>query len=166
MAYSYCNLYGISMTGLRYFTVYGPWGRPDMSPMIFAKAINDGEPIKIFNNGDMKRNFTYIDDAIDITVKALDKEPTPNEEGLKYRIYDVASPAQIAIPDFISEMERAFGKTTEKTLLPMQPGDFSQVAPFTENLESELGYKSSFGLSDGMHRFVEWYKSEDNPVNS
>lgn len=166
MAYSYCNLYGISMTGLRYFTVYGPWGRPDMSPMIFAKAINDGEPIKIFNNGDMKRNFTYIDDAIDITVKALDKEPTPNEEGLKYRIYDVASPAQIAIPDFISEMEKAFGKTTEKTLLPMQPGDFSQVAPFLDNLESELGHCSSSILSDGIRRFVQWYKSENNPVNS
>ena len=114
----------------------------------------------------MKRNFTYIDDAVDITIKALDQEPTPNEEGLKYRIYDVASPAQTDIPGFISELEKAFGKTTEKTLLPMQPGDFSQVTPFTDNLESELGHKSSFGLSDGMHRFVEWYKSEDNPVNS
>lgn len=164
MAYSYCNLYGISMTGLRYFTIYGPYGRPDMSPMIFSKAITVDQPIKVFNYGNMKRDFTYVDDAIDATIKAMDNEPLPNEKGIRYRIYDVATGIQTNIQDFIEELEKAYNKKTEKVLLPMQKGDFSQVAPEITQIEKELGYRPITTIQNGLHSFVEWYKSDKNPL--
>ena len=164
MAYSYCKLYGISMTGLRYFTIYGPYGRPDMSPMLFAKAITEGQPIQVFNHGDMKRDFTYIDDAVNATLKAIDHEPTPNEEGIRYRIYDVASGTQISLMDFIKELEKAFNKQADKVLLPMQMGDFSQVLPYTKQLELELGFRSDTTFQQGISSFAEWYNSDNNPI--
>lgn len=164
MAYSYCKLFGISMTGLRYFTIYGPYGRPDMSPMIFAKAITEDQPIKVFNNGQMKRDFTYIDDAIDTTIKAIGNEPTPNDEGIRYRIYDIASGAQTNLLDFIEELEKAFNKKAEKAFLPMQQGDFIQMSPDITQLEKELGYKSSTTIKKGIKSFVEWYKTYKNSI--
>ena len=164
MAYSYCKLYGISMTGLRYFTIYGPYGRPDMSPMIFAKAITEDQPIKVFNHGEMKRDFTYIDDAIDATIKALDNEPTPNDEGIRYRIYDVATGTQTSLLDFIENLEMALEKKAEKIFLPMQQGDFCQVAPEMKPLRVELEHKSSVNLQSGLKSFVDWYKSDNNPL--
>ena len=164
MAYSYCKLYGISMTGLRYFTIYGPYGRPDMSPMLFAKAITEGQPIQVFNHGDMKRDFTYIDDAVNATLKAIDHEPTPNEEDIRYRIYDVASGTQTSLMDFIKELEKAFNKQADKVFLPMQMGDFSQVLPYTKQLEQELGFRSDTTFQQGISSFAEWYNSDNNPI--
>lgn len=164
MAYSYCKLYDISMTGLRYFTIYGPYGRPDMSPMIFAKAITEDQPIKVFNHGEMKRDFTYIDDAIDATIRAIDNEPAPNEEDIRYRIYDVATGMQTSLLDFIEDLEKAFDKKAEKLFLPMQQGDFSQVVPLIKPLKEELEHNSTTNLETGLKSFVDWYKSDNNPL--
>ncbi|MBP5234801.1 MAG: NAD-dependent epimerase/dehydratase family protein, partial [Bacteroidales bacterium] len=164
MAHAYCNLYGISMTGLRFFTVYGPWGRPDMAPMLFAKAITAGETIKVFNGGDMIRDFTYIDDIVEGTIGAIDHEPAPDANGLKYRVYNIGCSNPVKLMDFISEIEGAFGVEAKKEFLPMQPGDVYQTNADTSLLEREIGYKPHTTLHDGIGRFVEWYNSEKNPI--
>ena len=165
MAHSYCKLYGIAMTGLRYFTVYGPWGRPDMAPMLFAKAISNGDTIKVFNHGDMIRDFTYIDDIVNGTIACLDHEPTPNKDGIKYRIYNIGCSHPVKLMDFISEMEQALGTEAKKEFLPMQPGDVYQTNADTTKIETEVGYKPSVQLHDGISRFIEWYRSDLNPLN-
>ena len=164
MAHAYCKLYGICMTGLRYFTVYGPWGRPDMAPMLFAKAISKGEPIKVFNNGDMIRDFTYIDDIVEGTIQSIDHIPEPNENGLPYRIYNIGCSSPVKLMDFISEMELAMGKEAIKEFLPMQPGDVYQTNADTTKLEAEVGYKPHVKLHEGICKFAEWYKSDKNPL--
>ncbi|MBQ8070242.1 MAG: NAD-dependent epimerase [Bacteroidales bacterium] len=164
MAHSYCKLYGISMTGLRFFTVYGPWGRPDMSPMLFAGAISRGEPIKVFNNGDMIRDFTFIDDIVEGTIGALDNEPTPNENGLRYRVYNIGCSNPVKLMDFISEIEGAMGKEAKKVFLPMQPGDVYQTNADTTLLEKEVGYKPHVRLHEGIAAFAAWYNSDRNPL--
>ena len=164
MAHSYCKLYGISMTGLRFFTVYGPWGRPDMSPMLFASAISRGEPIKVFNNGDMIRDFTYIDDIVEGTIGCIDREPEPNENGLRYRVYNIGCSHPVKLMDFISEIEKAMGKEAQKVFLPMQPGDVYQTNADTAHLEREIGYKPHIRLPEGIAAFAEWYKSDKNPL--
>ena len=164
MAHAYCKLYGISMTGLRYFTVYGPWGRPDMAPMLFAKAISKGEPIKVFNNGDMIRDFTYIDDIVEGTIQSIDCEPEPNENGLRYGVYNIGCSNPVKLMDFISEMEQAMGKPAVKEFLPMQPGDVYQTYADTTRLEAEVGYKPHVKLHEGIAKFAEWYKSDKNPL--
>lgn len=164
MAHAYCKLYGISMTGLRFFTVYGPWGRPDMAPMLFAKAISAGETIKVFNGGDMIRDFTYIDDIVEGTIGAIDHEPAPDANGLKYRVYNIGCSNPVKLMDFISEIEGAFGVEAKKEFLPMQPGDVYQTNADTSLLEKEIGYKPHTTLHDGIGRFVEWYNSEKNPI--
>ncbi|MCR5244370.1 MAG: NAD-dependent epimerase [Bacteroidales bacterium] len=164
MAHAYCKLYGISMTGLRFFTVYGPWGRPDMAPMLFAKAISAGETIKVFNGGDMIRDFTYIDDIVEGTIGAIDHEPAPDANGLKYRVYNIGCSNPVKLMDFISELEGAFGVEAKKEFLPMQPGDVYQTNADTSLLEREIGYKPHTTLHDGIGRFVEWYNSEKNPL--
>ena len=164
MAHAYCKLYGISMTGLRYFTVYGPWGRPDMAPMLFAKAISKGEPIKVFNNGDMIRDFTYIDDIVEGTIQSIDHEPEPNENGLRYRVYNIGCSNPVKLMDFISEMEQAMGKPAIMEFLPMQPGDVYQTNADTTKLEEEVGYKPHVKLHEGITQFAEWYKSDKNPL--
>lgn len=164
MAHAYCNLYGISMTGLRFFTVYGPWGRPDMAPMLFAKAISTGETIKVFNGGDMIRDFTYIDDIVEGTIGAIDHEPAPDANGLRCRVYNIGCTNPVKLMDFISEIEGAFGVEAKKEFLPMQPGDVYQTNADTSLLEKEIGYKPHTTLHDGIGRFVEWYNSEKNPI--
>ena len=164
MAHSYCKLYGISMTGLRFFTVYGPWGRPDMSPMLFAGAISRGEPIKVFNNGDMIRDFTFIDDIVEGTIGALDHEPAPNENGLRYRVYNIGCSNPVKLMDFISEIEGAMGTEAKKVFLPMQPGDVYQTNADTTLLEKEVGYKPHVRLHEGIAAFAAWYKSDKNPL--
>ena len=164
MAHAYCKLYGIAATGLRYFTVYGPWGRPDMAPMLFAKAISAGETIKVFNGGDMIRDFTYIDDIVEGTIGAIDHEPAPDANGLKYRVYNIGCSNPVKLMDFISEIEGAFGVEAKKEFLPMQPGDVYQTNADTSLLEKEIGYKPHTTLLDGIGRFVEWYNSEKNPI--
>jgi UDP-glucuronate 4-epimerase len=164
MAHSYCKLYGISMTGLRYFTVYGPWGRPDMAPMLFARAISRGETIKVFNHGDMIRDFTYIDDIVAGTIGCLDREPEPDANGLRYRIYNIGCSHPVKLMDFISEIEQALGVEAKKEFLPMQPGDVYQTNADTTRLETEIGYKPVVRLHEGIARFIEWYQSDLNPL--
>ena len=164
MAHAYCKLYGISMTGLRFFTVYGPWGRPDMSPMLFASAICRGEAIKVFNGGDMIRDFTYIDDIVEGTVRCIDREPAPDNNGLRYRVYNIGCSHPVKLMDFISEIEQAMGCEAKKVFLPMQPGDVYQTNADTSLLEAEVGYKPHVRLHEGIAEFAKWYKSDKNPL--
>lgn len=164
MAHAYCKLYGISMTGLRYFTVYGPWGRPDMAPMLFASAIRKGEPIKVFNNGDLIRDFTYIDDIVDGTIRCIDREPSPDENGLPYRIYNIGCSSPVKLMDFISTLEKAMGREADKVFLSMQPGDVYKTYADTSLLESETGYRPKIMINEGVERFIDWYNSDKNPL--
>ena len=166
MAHCYSKLYGIQSIGLRYFTVYGPWGRPDMSPMLFADALREDKPIKVFNNGDMIRDFTYIDDIIEGTIHTIDKE-IPQEKkhnGIPYRVYNIGCSHPVRLMDFIEELERAYGKKVQKKYYPMQPGDVYQTNADTAKLEDEMGYKPIVLLHEGIKNFVEWYKSDKNPL--
>lgn len=161
MAHAYCKLYNIPCTGLRYFTVYGPAGRPDMAPMLFANAISKGEPIKIFNNGNMMRDFTYIDDIVNGTIMALDKIPISDEcpNHIPYKIYNIGCGHPIMLMDFIHEIEINLGRQAEKIYLPMQPGDVSQTYADTSRLEKEIGYKPQICLQEGIKRFIDWFKT-------
>lgn len=164
MAHSYCKLYGIEMTGLRFFTVYGPWGRPDMAPMLFANAITHNEPIKIFNNGDLIRDFTYIDDIAEGTVNCVINGSKINENGLPYNIYNIGCSNPVKLMDFIHEIESALGKEANKIYLPMQAGDVYQTNADTTKLEKEIGYKPHISLHEGIQNFIKWYVSDENPL--
>ena len=166
MAHAYAKLYGIPCTGLRFFTVYGPWGRPDMAPMLFASAIIKGEPIKVFNDGDMIRDFTYIDDIVEGTVRTLDHVPAAADcpNGVPYRIYNIGCSHPVKLMDFISEIEQAVGRPAEKVFLPMQAGDVYQTNADTTHLEQEVGYKPHVRLHEGITAFIDWYKSDKNPL--
>ena len=167
MAHCYSKLYGFSCIGLRFFTVYGPWGRPDMSPMLFANALRDGKPIKVFNNGDMIRDFTYIDDIVEGTIRAIDHPLDANEcpNRVAYRIYNIGCSHPVKLMDFIREIEMAYGKEAEKIYLPMQPGDVYQTNADTTKLETEIGYAPKWNLHEGIREVMEWYKSDKNPLS-
>lgn len=158
MAACYSKLYGIPATGLRFFTVYGPWGRPDMSPVLFASAIMEGRPIKVFNNGDMMRDFTYIDDIIEGVVRVMDKAPSGSE------VYNIGCSRPVRLMDFISEIETACGRLAEKIMMPMQPGDVYQTYADTSKLERDFGYRPGVTLHEGISKFIDWYKSDKNPL--
>jgi len=166
MAHAYSKLYGLPCTGLRFFTVYGPWGRPDMAPMLFASAISKGEPIKVFNGGDMIRDFTYIDDIVEGTIRTLDHVPAAEDcpNGVPYRIYNIGCSNPVKLMDFISEIEQAVGRPAEKIFLPMQAGDVYQTNADTTRLEREVGYKPHVRLHEGIAEFIAWYKSDKNPL--
>lgn len=166
MAHSYSKLYGIPATGLRYFTVYGPWGRPDMAPMLFASAISQGKPINVFNNGDMIRDFTYIDDISAGTILCLDKPPVAKrcDNGVPFKVYNIGCSHPVRLMDFISEIEQALGTEAVKVMKPMQPGDVYMTNADTTRLETEIGYKPQVRLHEGIQRFIEWYQSEKNPL--
>ncbi|MCQ2073600.1 MAG: NAD-dependent epimerase [Bacteroidaceae bacterium] len=166
MAHAYSKLYGIPATGLRFFTVYGPWGRPDMAPMLFATAISAGNPIKVFNNGDMSRDFTFVDDIVNGTIGVIDHRPVASEcpNGVPYRIYNIGCSSPVRLMDFISEIENALGKEAKKVFLPMQPGDVYRTYADTSLLEKEIGYRPSTSLHDGIGRFIEWFSSDRNPL--
>lgn len=166
MAHSYSKLYGLPTTGLRFFTVYGPWGRPDMAPMLFAKAISHGEPIKVFNHGNLSRDFTYVDDIVNGTIGVIDKMPVaaecPNEVPAK--VYNIGCSNPVKLMDFINEIEMALGVEAKKEFLPMQAGDVYQTYADTTKLETEVGYKPSTTLHEGIGRFIDWFKSDKNPL--
>ena len=166
MAHSYAKLYGIPVTGLRFFTVYGPWSRPDMAPMLFADAITQGKALKVFNEGDLIRDFTYIDDIVAGTVRALDLPSVAGEcaNGVPYRIFNIGCSQPVKLMDFISELEGALGKVAEKVYLPMQQGDVYQTNADTSKLEKHIGYKPKVSLHEGVAEFVKWYKSDKNPL--
>lgn len=166
MAHSYSKLYGLPTTGLRFFTVYGPWGRPDMAPMLFARAISHGEPIKVFNHGNLSRDFTYIDDIVGGTIGVIDKMPVAAEcsNEVPAKVYNIGCSNPVKLMDFINEIETALGVEAKKEFLPMQAGDVYQTYADTTKLETEVGYKPSITLHEGISRFIDWYKSAKNPL--
>jgi len=159
MAHTYSHLYGIPTTGLRFFTVYGPWGRPDMSPFLFADAILNNQTIKVFNHGDMMRDFTYIDDIVEGVVRVADKPATPEINGsVPYRVFNIGNNQPEKLMDFIGILETAFGRTAKKEFLPMQAGDVKATYADTSALESWVGFKPYTPLKDGIANFAKWYK--------
>ena len=164
MAHSYGELYGIPCTGLRFFTVYGPWGRPDMALFIFTRAILEGKPIRVFNGGDMLRDFTYIDDIVD-AVAAIMERPHPGAKGGPQppslplsRLFNVGHGAPVKLMDFVRAVEHALGKKARIELAPMQPGDVRATYACTEKLRAEIGYAPPTPIEAGVERFVAWYR--------
>lgn len=169
MAHAYSSLYQLPTTGLRFFTVYGPWGRPDMALFIFTKGIIEGTPINIFNNGDMIRDFTYIDDIVEGVVRTLDKiaspdpawdgyQPDPATSYAPYRVYNIGNNKPVKLMDFIEAIESAVGKKAIKKLLPMQPGDVPSTCADVSALEKDVGFKPNTSVEEGIKNFVAWYR--------
>jgi len=170
MAHSYSYLFALPTTGLRFFTVYGPWGRPDMVLFKFTKAILDGSPINVFNNGHMKRDFTYVDDVVESVVRVTDVIPTPDEQwssdrpdpsssSAPFRLYNVGNQEPVELHEVIELLEETLGKKARKNLLPMQPGDVSATHADVESLHRTIGFGPRTPMREGVRRFVEWYKS-------
>ena len=155
VAYTYSHLYGLPATGLRFFTVYGPWGRPDMAAYLFTRAILAGEPIKVFNEGRMARDFTYIDDIVAGTIAAHDRAPSG---ATPHRIYNLGNHRPEKLLDFIAVLERALGRTATKMMLPLQPGDVPESFADIEASRRDLGFEPKTTIENGLARFVEWYK--------
>jgi len=151
-AHVYSHLYGLHATGLRYFTVYGPWGRPDMSAVLFARAIVEGRPIPVFNHGDMQRDFTYIDDIVEGTLRVLDKPA-------RYAIYNIGNHAPVKLTDYIAALERALGAKAKLEMRPMQPGDVKATYADTSALSRAVGFAPSTPLETGLGRFAEWFRA-------
>ncbi|GAB3529109.1 NAD-dependent epimerase [Photobacterium alginatilyticum] len=169
MAHTYSHLYGIPTTGLRFFTVYGPWGRPDMALFKFTKKIVDGEPIDIYNHGDMRRDFTYIDDIVEGIIRIQDVIPakntdwtveagTPATSSAPYRVYNIGHGSPVKLMNFIEALEEALGIEARKNLMPMQPGDVYATYADTEDLFKTIDYKPAVSVRDGVKAFVDWYR--------
>ena len=158
MAASYAHLYRLPATGLRFFTVYGPWGRPDMSPMLFTRAILAGEPIKVFNHGRMRRDFTYVDDIVEGVVRVLRQPPAEDpESGAPHAIYNIGNHEAVELEAFIAELERLLGRKAIKEYLPLQPGDVTETYASIERLAAAIGFAPATPLAVGLRRFVDWY---------
>jgi UDP-glucuronate 4-epimerase len=155
ICHTYAHLYGLKLTGLRFFTVYGPWGRPDMAPMLFARAILKGEPIRVFNNGEMWRDFTFIDDIVGGVLAAFDHPP---ESLPPHRIYNLGNNKSEKLTDFIAALESALGREAAKTFEPMQAGDVEKTYADIEKSRRDLGYAPTTPISQGVPKFVEWYR--------
>jgi UDP-glucuronate 4-epimerase len=169
MAHAYSHLYRTPATGLRFFTVYGPWGRPDMAMFIFAKAILNGSPIKLFNHGNMRRDFTYIDDVTEAIVRLLDRppqgnpawsgdRPDPATSAAPWKIYNIGNNNPEELMHVVSLLEKEFGRTAEKEMLPMQPGDVPATYADVEDLARDIGFRPAIGIEDGVARFAKWYR--------
>ena len=159
ISHSYSHLYGIPTTGLRFFTVYGPWGRPDMAAYLFATAILAGQPIKVFNHGDMRRDFTYVDDIVTGVVGVLDHPPERVDGAAPYRLYNIGNSRSEALMDFIGLVEQSLGKKAEYQLLPMQPGDVKETYADISAIERDIGFSPTTPISVGIPRFIEWFKA-------
>lgn len=170
MAHTYSHLYGLPTTGLRFFTVYGPWGRPDMAMFLFTKAILEGKPINVFNNGHMRRDFTYIDDIVEGVIRVLDTvaEPNPDWSGYSpdpgtskapYKIYNIGNNQPVELIRFIEVLENYLGKKAEKNFLPMQPGDVPETYADIDDLQRDVGFKPSTPIEVGIPQFVDWYRA-------
>jgi UDP-glucuronate 4-epimerase len=155
MAHAYSHLFGLALTGLRYFTVYGPWGRPDMSPMLFASAIMEDRPIRVFNHGDMQRDFTYVDDVVEGTLRVLDRIPdgTPPSD-----LFNIGNHQAVGLLDYISGLERALGRKARVEMMPMQPGDVKATYADTSKLKAATGFAPSTPIGDGLAKFAGWFK--------
>ena len=158
MASCYSALYNIPATGLRFFTVYGPWGRADMAPMLFAKAIASGQPVRLFNGGDMLRDFTYVDDIVDSLMLVIAKQPEPQPDGRRHQVYNVGCSSPVRLSDFIALLEDAMGRKAEKQMLPMQPGDLYQTFADSSAFERDFGYRPQTPIAEGIKWFTEWFK--------
>ncbi len=169
MAHTYAHLYRLPVTGLRFFTVYGPWGRPDMAMFLFTKAILAGKPIDVFNYGKMRRDFTYVDDIVEGVMRTLDNTATPNPKwdgahpdpgtsSAPSRLYNIGNNNPVELMDLISTLEQALGKTAEKNLLPIQPGDVPATYADVDDLMRDVGFKPATPIAEGVQRFVSWYR--------
>ncbi len=158
MAHAYSKLYRIPVTGLRFFTVYGPYGRPDMAYYKFTKKIMAGEPIQIYNNGDMYRDFTYIDDIVTGVENILCNPPAQNAKGVSYKLYNIGNNKPVKLMDYIETLERCLGRKAVKEFLPMQPGDVYQTYADVSDLMRDYGFKPDTGIEEGLEKFVRWYR--------
>lgn len=170
LAHTYSHLYNLPTTGLRFFTVYGPWGRPDMAYFSFTKNIIEGKPIKVFNNGEMMRDFTYIDDIIEGIIRLIDKKPEPNMDFnyvapdpsssyAPYKIYNIGNNQPVKLMDFIQTIEKHVGKKAKLEFLPMQPGDVQATYADIDDLTNAVGFSPNTSIDEGIRQFVEWYRS-------
>lgn len=170
MAHTYSHLYGLPTTGLRFFTVYGPWGRPDMALFLFTKAILDGKPIDVFNHGKMRRDFTYIDDIVEGVIRTSDHtaesnpdwnsdKPDPATSKAPYRIYNIGNNNPVELMHLIGTLEKSLGRTAEKRMLPLQPGDVPATFADVEALVQDVGFAPKTPIETGVQRFVDWYRS-------
>jgi UDP-glucuronate 4-epimerase len=159
MAHSYSHLYRLPTTGLRFFTVYGPWGRPDQAPMLFTKAILDGRPIDVFNAGRMQRDFTYVDDVVEGVVRVLAQPPQGDVDGAPYAIYNIGNHEAVELDHFIATLERLLGRTAVRNDKPMQPGDMPATYASIDRLQQAIGFAPHTPLAEGLARFVDWYRA-------
>jgi UDP-glucuronate 4-epimerase len=170
MAHAYSHLFGLPATGLRFFTVYGPWGRPDMAMWIFASAILAGQPIKLFNHGKMRRDFTYIDDAVEAVVRLVERAPAPNPQwsgeapdpgssAAPWRVYNIGNNNPVGVLEVVRLLEQTIGKTAKRELLPIQPGDVPETYADVDDLRRDVGFRPSTPIADGIARFVDWYRT-------
>jgi UDP-glucuronate 4-epimerase len=169
MAHAYASLYGFACTGLRFFTVYGPWGRPDMALFLFTKAILEGRPIEVFNHGRMRRDFTYIDDIVEGVVRVIDRPAVPNpgwsgmepDSGTSYapwRVYNIGNNEPVELMKYIEVLEQCLGKKAEKLMLPLQAGDVPETYADVDDLVRDTGFKPATTVEDGIAKFVAWYR--------
>ena len=158
MAHSYSHLFGLPTTGLRFFTVYGPWGRPDQAPMLFTKAIVEGRPIDVFNRGDMARDFTYIDDVAEGVLRTLERPPRASHGNAPYAIYNIGNHEAVSLDAFIGLLEALLGRRALRNERPMQPGDVKATYASIERLQRDTGFAPTTPLTDGLARFVDWYR--------
>jgi UDP-glucuronate 4-epimerase len=172
MAHAYAHLFALPATGLRFFTVYGPWGRPDMAMWLFTEAIMQGRPIKLFNNGKMRRDFTYIDDAVEAVVRLVRLPPAPNPvwsgdapdpatSRAPWHLYNIGNSHPVEVTEVVRLIEEAIGKPAIRELLPMQPGDVAQTYADVADLERTVGFRPKTPIAEGVHRFVEWLRDYD-----
>jgi UDP-glucuronate 4-epimerase len=160
MAHAYAHLYRMPVTGLRYFTVYGPWGRPDQAPMLFARAIVEGRALNVFNRGKMKRDFTYVDDIAEGTLRVLDRPATPDAmSNAPARVYNIGNHEPVELERFIALLEDALGRKALKNLMPLQPGDVAETWADVESLARDTGFRPKTPIAEGVRRFADWFRS-------
>ena len=170
MAHAYAHLFGLPTTGLRFFTVYGPWGRPDMAMWLFADAILAGRPIRLFNHGRMRRDFTYVDDVVEAVVRLIERAPAgdaqwsgerpdPATSRAPWRVYNIGNHTPVEVPEVVRLIEEALGRTAPRELLPMQPGDVPETCADVEDLRRDVGFAPATPIGEGVRRFVEWFRA-------
>src|SRR5215475_7408306 len=170
MSHAYAHLFGLPTTGLRFFTVYGPWGRPDMAMWIFTKAILAGEPIKLFNNGNMRRDFTYVDDVVESVARLVDRPPAgnpdfstaspdPGSSNAPWRVYNIGNNKPVELLEVVRLLEEALGKKAKRELLPMQPGDVPATYADADDLKRDVDFRPATPIAEGVRRFIEWYRA-------